>query len=397
MNILFVSSQFPNCAEPERGVFSLQIARELARLAQVQVVAPVPTLGPLRFVDRFKRYRAHLEIPAQETIDGLTVYHPKYFALPGMGFSHARALRHPLRSLIAELNSRWPIDAVNCHWVFPDGVAAQGICRELGLPLMLTPLGTDLNKFLDYRLRRQQIVNALCRCDRVSVLSSPMRQRCLDLGVEPGRLQLIPNGVDLEKFTLQERAACRSALQLPEGGRVILFVGSLVPVKGIDPLLRAFASLRRRPGNDDVRLYLIGGGFLEQELKRLACQLEIAPHTSFLGRLPHGQLCTWMNGADCLCLPSLSEGHPNVVMEALACGLPVVASAVGAIPDYVTAHTGELVTPADPADLADKLERCLATPYRRESIRATVAQLSWGSCAASYYGALAGLARGVAC
>ena len=391
MNILFISSQFPNSAEPNRGVFSLQIVKELAVLAKVQVIAPVPTLGLLKFTDAFKRYKTGNELSDTETIDTIIVHHPKYFAMPGMGFTHSDSMFTTLKPLIEDIHSCWCIDAVNCHWVFPDGVAVQKICEQLNIPILLTPLGTDLNRFINFRLRKQAITNALVKADKVSVLSTPMLKLCISLGVNSSKLRIIPNGVDLQKFSIQDHSLFHSQLQIKENQKVILFVGSLVPVKGIETLLRAFVLLMKLHEVGTVKLYIVGGGFQEAKLKRLASELHINNDIVFVGRVPHDKLPAWMNIADCLCLPSLSEGHPNVVMEALACGLPVVASAVGAIPDFVNEKTGHLVTPTNHTELSEKLNQCLATPYRRESIRATMKNMSWKRCAEMYYEELLGL------
>ena len=391
MNILFISTQFPNPSEPNRGVFSLQIVRELASFAGVKVIAPVPTIAPFNFIDSFKRYPTNYVIPAVEQYSGITVYHPKYRALPGMGFVHHLALYRTLKSLVVTIHSDWPIDAVNCHWIFPDGVAVQRICAELQIPVMLTPLGTDLNLFSEYRLRRSAIRDALLKADMISVLSAPMRERCLSMGVDHDKILVIPNGVDVDKFSLRDPVLCRRKLGLPDDVEPILFIGSLVPVKGVSSLLKAYALLRRDQGQGSVKLYILGQGFLGDELKRQACDLEIIGDTVFVGAVAHDALPEWIGAARCLCLPSLSEGHPNVMMEALACGIPVVASAVGSIPDYVTPSTGHLVAAGDHVDLCRKLKLCLSFRYDRREVRRSVEGMTWRNCALTYYRTLEGL------
>lgn len=392
MNVLFVSSQFPNSLAPNRGIFSLQIAREMAGLARVRVIAPVPTLGPLRVIDGLKRYRTNLPVPASEIIGGLPVEHPRYLALPRMGFLHHRAMYGALRPVIRRLHRESPIDAVNCHWLFPDGVAVQRICAELGIPVMLTALGCDLNLYSTFRFRREAIRAALAGAERVSVLNSAMRDTCSRLGMAPDRVAIIPNGVDTDLFTILDRSACRTELGLPADGPVVLFVGSLDPVKGIDTLLRAFALLSGRHPVPP-RLAIVGGGHLEQPLKALAEELGLSDRVEFAGPVGHSRLPVWMNAADCLCLPSLREGHPNVMMEALACGTPVVGSAVGSVPDFIDGATGFLAAPGNADDLADKLGRCLAASYDRNAVRGRVEHFSWRDCARAYVAELARIRR----
>lgn len=383
MNILFVSSLFPNTLQPNRGVYSLQIAREMAQFANVRVVAPFPTLGMFSFIDSFKKYKTNLPIPDVETIDGLSVYHPRYFAIPKMGFLHPNTLYISLEPLIRQIHAEWGIDAVNCHWIFPDGVAVQQICSNLNIPVMLTPLGTDLNSYLGFRLRRRVIRNALIGADRVSVLNSEMFRICTGLGVEPSRLATIPNGVDIIKFTILDRSQCRKELGLAVAGKIILFAGNLVPVKSVDTLLKTFAA-NAGALMEAARLVVVGSGHLEAELKLLAEKLNIAGAVSFVGTVGHDSLPIWMNAADCLCLPSLSEGHPNVMMEALACGTPVVASAVGSVPDFIGPETGLTIHPQDVEELSTKLLQCINTNYNRETIRNRIVEYSWKNCAQKY-------------
>ena len=255
MNILFVSSQFPNPSEPNRGIFCFQIVRELAAISNIQVVAPVPTLGPLRFLDKYKKYRTNFDIPDKEVVDGIVVHHPKYFAMPGVGGAHPFAMYHSINSTIREIHNCWPIDAINCHWVFPDGVAAQKISNRFNIPILMTPLGTDLNSFVEYKFRKAAIKKALVGSDNVSVLCSPMYERCISLGVDPSCLKIIPNGVDLLKFSISDKFLCRKELDICENSKVILFVGSLVPVKGIDSLLKAFAKLKKFDSEGTIKLY----------------------------------------------------------------------------------------------------------------------------------------------
>jgi len=384
MNILFISSMFPNPPEPNRGIFSLQIVKELGKIANVKVIAPVASTGVFKLLNSFKKYKTDLKIPPYRSIGKIDIYHPPYNAIPGMGFLHHLSIYKRLKPLITNLDKEWKIDAVNCHWIFPDGVAVQKICREMGLPLMLTALGTDLNYYITLKLRKEIIKKALKGADKVSVLSKSMYDKCMEMAVSSQRLVIIPNGVDLGKFDIVEREVARRKIGINEKGEIILFVGSLVPVKGVDYLLKAFALLLGKKENSNVRLYLVGSGFLQEKLRRLGEQLGISKKIEFVGPIIHSELVLWMNAANCLCLPSVNEGHPNVMMEALACGTPVVASAVGSIPDFVNSDNGATVIPGDSKELSETLDICLNTNYTREKIRGALQHYSWKNCAEQY-------------
>lgn len=385
MNILFISSQFPNPAEKNKGVFSLQIVKELDEFANLRVIAPVASMGVFRFLDRFKKYKTNFEIPAYQAIGNIETYHPPYNAIPKMGFIHHLSIYKVLKPLIEKLNRERKIDVVNCHWIFPDGVAVHQVCQELGLPLMLTALGTDLNYYATLKLRKKNITKALLGADKVSVLSKSMYEKCRSTGVSPQKLVIIPNGVDLAKFYIIDRPAARRKINLDETTKMILFVGSLVPVKSVDCLLQAFAHFLNKYKKSDFTLYLVGSGFLLANLKKMAKQLNLSSDVKFVGTVTHSDLLFWMNAADCLCLPSLSEGHPNVMMEALACGTPVVASAVGSIPDFINTQNGMTTKPTDPRDIFEKLDACLKTYYDRKKIRGTLQHHDWKDCAKQYF------------
>lgn len=387
MKILFISSQFPNSLEPNRGVFSFQIVKELASFAEVRVIAPLPTLGWLNGLDRFKNYKTGLNIPVYEELSLIPVYHPRYLALPGAGLSHQWTFESTLKELIIKIKTEWSFDVVNCHWLFPDGVAIQRICHQMNIPVMLTPLGTDLNKYCDFRLRRYFISKALLNAQKVSVLNEQMKNKCLDLGVSDEQLTIIPNGVDLNKFCIMDTDVCRRKLNINPYCKMLLFVGSLVTVKNISSLLKAFAILNDKQKDSGIRLYIVGGGFLEKKLKTLALDLKVDEKTVFVGPVLHGDLPLWMNAADCLCLPSLSEGHPNVMMEALACGTPVVGSDVGSIPDFVSPgkDNGFVINATNVNDIAEKLFDCVSREYNQDVIRKSVIHHSWRNCAEKYF------------
>jgi len=393
MKILFISSQFPNSLEPNRGIFSFQIVKELASFAEVRVIAPLPTLGWINGLSRFKKHKTDLNVPVFEELNSIPVYHPRYLALPGIGLSHQWTFEASLKKLLRKIKAEWSFDVVNCHWLFPDGVAIQRICQQMNIPVMLTPLGTDLNKYCDFKFRRYFIGKALANAQKVSVLNEQMKNKCLSLGVNNDKLTIIPNGVDLNEFCIVDTKACRKKLNISPDCKMLLFVGSLVPVKNISTLLKAFSVLNIKDSALDAKLYIVGGGFLEKELKSLAHDLKVDEKTVFAGPVMHSDLPSWMNAADCLCLPSLSEGHPNVMMEALACGTPVVGSEVGSIPDFVnkTNNNGFVANATNVNDIAEKLRLCLANEYNRIEIRKSVVQYSWCNCAKNYSNELVSL------
>jgi glycosyltransferase involved in cell wall biosynthesis len=202
--------------------------------------------------------------------------------------------------------------------------------------------------------RRKRILAACTQAKGIICVAQVLADRLAAAGVPQAKLHVIPNGVSPLTPSLSPEGRGRRAS--------ILYVGNLVPVKGPDILLQAFASLTtQQPCHTTTTLTLIGAGPMRSKLERLARTLGIGDQVRFLGRRPPEEVADWMNRADVLCLPSRSEGMPNVVLEARACGLPVVASPAGAIPELPLDKTHFLVVPAcTPAHLAAGLHDMLS-------------------------------------
>jgi glycosyltransferase involved in cell wall biosynthesis len=186
------------------------------------------------------------------------------------------------------------------------------------------------------------------------------------------------------------RASVRRELSLPEAARVVLFVGQLVPIKRLDLLLAAWRGLLRdaRIGRDD-RLLLIGEGPLRAPLELQASADDFGGSVCFLGGRPQVEVARWVSAADLLCLPSDNEGTPNVIVEALASGRPVVATAVGGIPELVIPNVnGVLVLPGDAPGLQAGLAAALVQKWDAAQIAATVSGYTWQALAQSNFALL---------
>jgi glycosyltransferase involved in cell wall biosynthesis len=169
-------------------------------------------------------------------------------------------------------------------------------------------------------------------------------------GVDPSPVVVIPNGVPVDFWSASQPGVERR-------DPIVLSVGRLHPVKGHDVLLRAFARLRARVPK--AQLVLAGGGGYRADLERLAHGLGLASAVTFAGQIDAGAVRDLMGGARVFVLPSRSEGLPLALLEAMAAGVPVVATRVGGVPDVATPDTAGLVPPEDPAALAAALEEVL--------------------------------------
>jgi glycosyltransferase involved in cell wall biosynthesis len=323
-------------------------------------------------------------------MDGLPLLHPRALYLPRVG-PFWSALNAPLylTGLLPLVPELWgQFDVVLGAYLFPDAWAARCLAMLLRLPYVVKAHGTDVNVTARSPSVRPFIRSTLRDAAAVIGVSRPMLDALVVLGAVRDRVMLVPNGVDRELFQPRDRAQARQWLGLPERGKVILFVGRLETEKGLAELVQAFEELRARR-SDPISLVLVGDGSLGPSLaKQTASDSQIV----FAGNRPPPEVAQFLAAADVLALPSWAEGTPNVVLEALAAGRPVVATRVGGIPDVVDhERTGLLVPPRDVPALAAALADALDRVWSEADIVAT-APGNWEQSARRL---LAGLERAV--
>ena len=381
---VFVSANFPSSHESAIASYDLnQLLAMHARGGRFEVLAARPRFPFVR--SPFAQGRDEDGTPVQ----GMRVFFPWVLYLPRSQSAlnarlYAASISGPLRRRCAAFGPRF----LWSSFVFPDGVAVGRLARRLRLPHVVTVVGSDLN----WNLHRPARVAAIRRCAGEAVLvlakSRALRDVLVAQGVDAAKIVVDYNGVDTRTFRPRPRAeACAQLGESPDPRR-ILFVGSLLPVKNVSVLLRAFARLCQR-WSGPLELALVGEGFLRATLAEEAARLRVTERVRFLGARAHAEIALWLGASDLLCLPSLAEGVPNVVLEALSAGRPVVASAVGGIPEvHPGAMAGALVPSDDEQALAQALEQTLSTPFDAERLAASMAVHTWDANAAQVFDCL---------
>jgi teichuronic acid biosynthesis glycosyltransferase TuaC len=335
MRILVVTSQFPIAGEPNRGRPILQTVRELARLADVRVISPVATYP------RWARPRSYLfRAPLPQQMQDCDTEYVSYPALPMV----SRPFNgHLCGMAITEAMARFAPDVVLSYWLYPDAFGAMRAASRLGIPWVAGARGSDLRvRDAVSRMLTGQVVR---RARRLLVVSEDLRRVAIErYGAAPDRTITIPNGCNAAIFHPASRSEARRQLGVDEGAKLVMYVGRLVPEKGLRELLEATAMLSQ--AHPRVELALIGDGPLRDELDQSARRIAGVP-VHLPGAMDASMVARWMAASDLVTLPSYSEGHPNVLVEALASGRPVVATHVGGIPEVVDASCGVLVAPRD--------------------------------------------------
>lgn len=372
--LLTFTNLFPNSVMPTHGIFVKErMQRVAAAMGDVEwrVVAPVPRAP---WFLRTSNYRRWLMVPERETFDGVVVEHPRFSHWPGLSVGRqADAVVAACLELVREIVGARPA-VIDAHYIWPDGVAAAGIAARLGIPFVLTARGTDVNLLAKDEGIRRRIAGAAPKAWKRYAVSRALADRFADAaGMPRDTVEVARNGVDMDRFRPGDAVAARQALGLPLDERIVLGVGRQVSSKGFEVAARAVAGMG--PG---VRLALIGEG-----PERHAIEVAGRGRVIFLGpRSPDGvaQAC---RAADVLTLPSEREGWPNVVTEAIASGLRVVATAVGGIPEILgnppppDGSLGALVPWNDVAALQRALTDVLSRPADPVRVRSHAEQFGW--------------------
>jgi glycosyltransferase involved in cell wall biosynthesis len=302
---------------------------------------------------------------------GIAITHPRYPVVPKVGHSLAPfLLERGVRGKVQAAHRESPFDLIDAHFLYPDGVAALLLGRRLGKPVVVTARGSDVDVLPRHPVIRRSILWMAARAGAIVTVSEALKRSLVALGAAESSITVLRNGVDLELFAPGDRAEARRRWGIT--GRAVVSVGHLVADKGHDIALEAIARL---PG---VQALVVGEGGQESTLRRLAASLGVADRVRFVPNLPQDQLRTCYSAADALVLATAHEGWPNVLLEAMACGTPVAATAVGGVPEIVrSAAAGIVVTPRTPAAFADALHRLLEAPPDRSETRAYAEGFGW--------------------
>ncbi|MBI5150100.1 MAG: glycosyltransferase [Candidatus Omnitrophica bacterium] len=375
MKILVFTTLFPNSRMPHHGLFIKARVAALSKNNEVRVVAPVPFFPPWNINPRWFLFS---QIPVEEEIDGIKVYHPRYLVTPKIGRAlYGFLMYFSLYGFIKNLRRSFDFDLIDAHFLYPDGVAAVLLGRRLRKKTILNARGTDLNWYPQFPVIRAQIRSALEKADAVTVVTETLQEKTIELGIDRGKVAVIPNGVDTGMFCFRPKDEAKRTLGLPDNRRVILAVGHLLEAKGFHFLIEALRHVRRQ----DMDLVIIGEGEYKEKLLQLAAEYHLQGRVKFPGERPQGELALWYAAAEVFCLTSLREGRPNVVLEAMACGTPIVSMNKWGLSRIVDLDKGILLDSYEPAGIARAIDETLQRHWDRRAISGSMKEHTWARTA----------------
>ncbi|HYR88038.1 MAG TPA: glycosyltransferase family 4 protein [Terriglobia bacterium] len=353
--------------------------RHLLPFVDMSVVAPVPYFPRINVNQRWYNLAG---APHAERFAGFEVDHPRYLVVPRIGMT-----THGISMFAGSLPRVWrrlraaDYDLIDAHYIYPDGLAAVMLGSLLKKPVVVSARGSDINLFPKYKAIRPMVRHVLKRADAVIAVSRPLKDIMVEIGCSPEKITVVPNGVDPVKFNRQPWAESRQKLGLKEDRPIVLSVGHLNENKGFQILIEAAALLRRlRP---EVMLVIIGEGAYRGRLERQVRRLGLENHVALVGARRSEELATWYSAADLFCLASEREGCPNVLLEAIACGCPVIATRVGGTVEIVESPSLGTLVERTPTAFESAIEQALRRPWDRAAIAAHGQSYRWDKVADS--------------
>jgi teichuronic acid biosynthesis glycosyltransferase TuaC len=377
LRVLVVARSYPSDVFPTLGLWTESPTVRLARRCDVRVVSPVPWCPPLPAARRLEQYARFRRIPRRDRREGVEILHPRFLTGPARSTYRleARAYDAGIARTVERLRREFPFDLVHAHFIYPEGVAAHRIAERYGVPLVVTEHAPWSGWLDEPGIARQAIPAARAAARLMPVSHSVLDTMNAYAGASVNAV-VIPVGVDLDRFTVgDERTRRRDR---------IMYAGLINFNKGIDVLLEAMERLAAQ--GHSARLVLAGGSFYRhtrlQEQRLRARARELGDRVQFIGRQPPEAIARLMASSAAVVLPSRAESFGAVLVEALACGTPVVATRCGGPEDIVVDEVGELVPVGDPASLAQALARTLDEPARYDPLRLrryAAERFSWDS------------------
>lgn len=377
--IVVLSTLFPSPAQPNAGVFIRERMFRVGQKFPIVVVAPVPWFP---FQGVLRHFRAHFrpDAPVFENMMGVKVFRPRFISFPGLfKFMDGFFMALGSLSIMRQLKKTFNFNVIDAHFGYPDGYAATLLGNWLKVPVTITMRGTEVPHARE-KLRRKFLVKALQSATRLFAVSSSLKQHAVNLGVNEQKVLVVGNGIDLKKFYPIEKTQARKQITIEDSSKVLLTIGALVERKGFHRVLEILPRLTKK--YPKILYLIVGGPSAEgdwtQHLQQQVEEMNLGNNVRFLGPRPPDELKNILSAADVFVLPTSNEGWANVILEAMACGLPVVTTDVGGNSEVVCRpELGTIVPFGDSEKLFDAVDQALTRNWNRQLILEYAQANSW--------------------
>ncbi len=382
MDVIVLSHMYPRKKHPYSGIFVEKQVLALREITggNITVISPVPWAP--RFLWFRRKWREYGTAEMMNVREGITVYYPRYFAIPGKFFFPLLCVFMYLsvKGLILEFAKKNKGKTIlHAHTVLPAGLAAVLLKRQAGLKIVCTAHGSDINLYpskskICYALTKY----VLERADSVVAVSGNLKEKIRNI-IGRKDVTVITNGANVENAAAKDIGTSDDQ----KGGAIsILFVGTLCFRKGIRELLHAFRLLKNK--YKDLRLIMLGNNSMKKWIETFVSHNHLDSAVELPGVVDSKEITKYYSRASIFALPSYSEGMPTVMFEAMANKLPIVISRVGGVEEVIRdGINGMLVNPGSVQDLYDKLELLVEDERLRDMLSANAfeefsANYTWG-------------------
>ena len=381
-NLLVISDRYPHAKDSFSGVFVQSQVEELKKYFEnIMVISLTPyTPKILRTVLQPRRIMDSL---AEDYIyENVEVHFAKHIVFPFEPLKRYRVKSAHKSTITILKRTDFKPDILHAHFIWPSGYVGMILSKEYGIPFVISAHGHDVydtpfrNKF--YNTTTKKILK---NADFILTPSKRNRDILVNkLGCPSEKIKIIYNGYHSELFHPIRKVMARKKLSLPLNKKIILNVANLNPIKGHKYLIRAMKKIVETV--PDSGCYIVGQGTEKARLEREIEELGLENNVFLVGPKEHEKIPLWMNAADIFVLPSIDEGNPTVMFEALGCGKPFIGTAVGGIPEIIkNEHLGILVPPKNPEALAEAVLKGLEQKWDTNYILKYAEQFTWKNIA----------------
>jgi len=380
--ILLVSESTPDGFSFMTGSSLLGQLSSMRKLHELTIIAPFVLPLP-RSKDNIRTIKKILRIDKKGIVDGVVYYRPWFFGFP-LILGRLNDFIKVLAIFVCIKVNKIKFDIIHAHYAHPPGFVAVLLGKIVKKPVIITCRGSDIHEYTEKnypdKLRRSRVLYSIKNAVYLICVSNFLKRKVISLGIDDAKVTVIPNGVKSRMFYPIDSSVARKQINLPIDKKLLVNVALLTPIKGTKYLIDAFAELTKR--RNDVLLLIIGDGPLRAELENQVLALNLDGHVRFLGFIPNEELVFWFNAADLFVLPSLGEGFGIVLIEAMSCGIPIVASNVGGIPEIINEdNLGVLTTPGDIKGLSSCILQALNKTWDRNRLIERSKYYSWDNVA----------------